>query len=384
MKIPTQIEHKAVVFYHANCKDGLTSAWVIDQTLNRGKNAEFIALPHYNTHDVLLEHLNKLDKNTDVLFVDITPPFELFEVLVDTSRPKSLTILDHHPSARDAVEKIAGLKGTNANIIFNDEHGMAGTTLTATMLNPKLLEDPRYWFLQAIADIDLGAVHTNPIDSDITKISALIDNQPGYDRLEFFRFLDKMLEISREETIAVGAELLQRDIRISNRALSVVKGIPGPGIDGRETEIPILHVRPFMLYDIGKDKMFPRTLWPVFYDMFPEAPVVLVAVDRDDGKGSISIRKNPHQAEPFANLDLSTHSVRLWEHFGGKELNAGGRHDAAAMHFSAPEWEHILDKRIATHSKILNELSGTVKGFNLANFMRPDVQDDLPSSSLGK
>ncbi len=90
-----------IVIYHKNCKDGIASAWVAHKYF--GEKAEYIAcedwkvLPGY-----VINHLDLI--NTEVYVIDFS--FEKETLLDLEKKVKKLVILDHHISAKEAIESV--------------------------------------------------------------------------------------------------------------------------------------------------------------------------------------------------------------------------------------------------------------------------------------
>lgn len=84
------------VFYHANCVDGFTAAWIARKNL--GDNARYIPM-NYD------EKVNINDyKGDDIYILDFSFPRDVVVKLHDVA--KSIVLLDHHKSA---AEDLAGL-----------------------------------------------------------------------------------------------------------------------------------------------------------------------------------------------------------------------------------------------------------------------------------
>lgn len=120
------------VIYHAACPDGWCSAWVAHM---RYPEAQLFGAYH-NTPppDV---------KGNDVLLTDYCYPRPLMEQLVKDA--KSVTVLDHHKTAQEALEGLTG-----ADITFDMQRSGAG--ITWDTLFP---DRPRPWIVSYTEDRDL-------------------------------------------------------------------------------------------------------------------------------------------------------------------------------------------------------------------------------------
>ena len=82
---------KILVFYHKNCADGFSGAWVARQQFRN--RAEYIPIAHYDKPI--------FPKNKKVYFIDIVyEPKDLKKLL----KSNEVTIIDHHVSTRETVK----------------------------------------------------------------------------------------------------------------------------------------------------------------------------------------------------------------------------------------------------------------------------------------
>lgn len=88
-----------VVFYHGNCLDGFTAAWVVYKKYGKEKTV-YIPLVHNEPLPKLETYINK-----HVLMVDFSYPKQQLDIIA--SHAWSLTILDHHKSAMRALDHVA-------------------------------------------------------------------------------------------------------------------------------------------------------------------------------------------------------------------------------------------------------------------------------------
>lgn len=120
-----------VVFYHANCTDGFTAAWVVWKKF--GSKAEYIASFHEDTPPEI--------KNKRIYTVDMTFPEAITKKLIRDNI--MVTSIDHHESSRS----VTILTGDHAYAVNN-----SGSTLAWKYFFP---EKPIPKFLLNVEDVDL-------------------------------------------------------------------------------------------------------------------------------------------------------------------------------------------------------------------------------------
>ncbi|MFT5036876.1 MAG: oligoribonuclease NrnB/cAMP/cGMP phosphodiesterase (DHH superfamily) [Candidatus Azotimanducaceae bacterium] len=121
-----------VIIYHGNCRDGFGAAYAAWKKF--ADTASYI--PCKNQED-MPEGLT--DK--EIYIVDYSYSKEVLQKLVDTN--KSVVVIDHHASARDAVESFDGN-------IFDNDH--SGAVLAWKYFHPDLTVPP---LLEYVEDHDL-------------------------------------------------------------------------------------------------------------------------------------------------------------------------------------------------------------------------------------
>lgn len=107
-----KMKSKLCVF-HGNCADGFTAAWVVRQKFGEA-DVEFVPgvygeIP-FQVHDLA---------GRDVIVVDFSYPRQVMEQIVRFA--KSVTVLDHHKTARDSLADLEG-----ATVVFDMERSGAG------------------------------------------------------------------------------------------------------------------------------------------------------------------------------------------------------------------------------------------------------------------
>jgi len=139
-----------VILYHNNCNDGFGGAWAARRKF--GKKADYIGVQHHNPPPLGLN-----DK--EVYIIDFSyPKKETDKLLKDT---KSLTLIDHHVTAKDVTESAP-------SHIYDINH--SGAVLAWNYFFPDE-EVPLY--LKYIEDIDLWEFKL-PRAEDFMALSATV------------------------------------------------------------------------------------------------------------------------------------------------------------------------------------------------------------------
>ena len=117
--------NKFVIYFHDQCNDGITSAWVINKFLNEKKanfdNIEFIPIHASKENQGTRNYYD--NKDSIILFLDVTPSLENYHKLIKNNN--RVIILDHHiTSLKDYFQ----LLEINKNIIFDMNTSGAGLT----------------------------------------------------------------------------------------------------------------------------------------------------------------------------------------------------------------------------------------------------------------
>lgn len=90
------MKNKVVIIYHANCPDGFGAAWASWKKF--GSNAEYFPQEHHTPPPEGLE-------GADVYILDFSFSKQITEDIL--KKAKSLTIIDHHITAKEIVESLA-------------------------------------------------------------------------------------------------------------------------------------------------------------------------------------------------------------------------------------------------------------------------------------
>ena len=147
------------IIYHAQCKDGWCSAWIAAK-----KYPDAQLVPGFYGQPI------PEVRGNDVLMVDFSYPRPVMEKLIADA--KSVTVLDHHKTAAEALN---GLQG--ANITFDMNRSGAG--ITWDVLFP---DEARPWLVSYVEDHDLWK-HVLPNALAVTAyLSTLEFNTEAWDR----------------------------------------------------------------------------------------------------------------------------------------------------------------------------------------------------------
>lgn len=163
------------IIYHANCMDGLCSAWVALNGLRQlGFNdSEIVNIPaHYNKPLPELE----LQPTDAVYIVDFSYPRD---VTIALAKRCQLTVLDHHETARTALHEISN----EAPGVFVFDMEQSGAGVTWNWFFPNI---PMPSFVQMIQDRDLWRFNL----PDSKALATVLQNHP---RRHDMAFWDEML-----------------------------------------------------------------------------------------------------------------------------------------------------------------------------------------------
>lgn len=130
-----------VVFYHDDCVDGMTSAWVAWRHLK--DEAWYIPVQHSPDPHV---PWNVLDK--DVYIVDFCFPVDVMRTIAVQAR--SLVVLDHHKTAQEAMRQFAWEMKDIDHVYIKFDMERSGAGLTA-----RYFGEPDNWWVNYVEDRDL-------------------------------------------------------------------------------------------------------------------------------------------------------------------------------------------------------------------------------------
>jgi uncharacterized protein len=184
-----------IVLYHGNCPDGTGAAWVFLHY-----NPKIHARPVNHGQAPPLDLAGK-----HVVIVDFSYPFETTMTL--QKEVKTLTILDHHKTARTNLTSLP--PADNTLIIFDMER--SGAQIAWDFVYPYL---PRPWFIDYIGDRDLWKFKL-PNSKDITAymnyVTISFDNLERYFAdssapLEKYAAEGRLINLSSEKEINVAVD----------------------------------------------------------------------------------------------------------------------------------------------------------------------------------
>ena len=107
---------KKLCIYHGKCADGFTAAWAVHKAL--GDNVEFCEGVYQNPPPDCT--------NRHVIMVDFS--YKLPEMLSILERCSSLTVLDHHKTAKEVLDQLSATQPDNLHIVFDLDRSGAGIT----------------------------------------------------------------------------------------------------------------------------------------------------------------------------------------------------------------------------------------------------------------
>lgn len=144
----------AIIYYHANCPDGLTAAAVTRQYCRKHlgmPTRNVICLPiHYGTPPEIPEALPSALQH--IYFVDFCPDADQLDVALETlGHEVPITIVDHHITQQDVGRQ---LEGDYPNLTFIFDNNESGASLCAKHLLC-LSEGSLPYVVRDVRDIDL-------------------------------------------------------------------------------------------------------------------------------------------------------------------------------------------------------------------------------------
>lgn len=107
---------KKICIYHGKCADGFTAAWAVHKAL--GDGVEFYEGVYQNPPPDCT--------NRHVIMVDFS--YKLPEMISIMERCSSLTVLDHHKTAKEVLDQLSAMQADNLHIAFDLERSGAGIT----------------------------------------------------------------------------------------------------------------------------------------------------------------------------------------------------------------------------------------------------------------
>lgn len=100
------MKKKIIVFFHSNCPDGFSSAWIFRKKF--GNQAEYL---NFNYHQNVPVNIH----NNTIYFVDVSPNKEIIQTLV---KDNQVILIDHHVSSREKLSLFT-------EVVFDTHHSAA-------------------------------------------------------------------------------------------------------------------------------------------------------------------------------------------------------------------------------------------------------------------
>lgn len=177
-----------VCIYHAPCKDGLASAWIVQKLRNDIQLVKCMA--GFDPRE------NGEWAGKSVLFVDIAPSLEYLQQLCQIA--KKVTIIDHHATTMEMVQTLGAVP---PNFLLIHDEKKSASELVWEHFHPM---QPTPWFIHVIGDRDLfrQAPHIYPYSHELS--AALYDKKYVVD----FAGLDKLAAVSGEKVDSFKQKLI--------------------------------------------------------------------------------------------------------------------------------------------------------------------------------
>ena len=164
-----------IVVYHANCIDGLASAWAFDlkHGLDDNIHISYIPYGHHNIPDAECNIRAELSEGAEVYFADVAPTKDFLDELLGPSKPRPslVRIIDHHKSAFELLKDYKAPAGAPEFHLFIDPVAPAASAIVWGTLMPEA-EPPV--FLSMIEKMDLSRDLKDEADLEA---AALIDSK---------------------------------------------------------------------------------------------------------------------------------------------------------------------------------------------------------------
>jgi len=250
-----------IVYYHKNCKDGLSSAYAAYTAF--GDNAMYIPLS-YGYENTILRRMEQSHRDSDIYFLDFSIKKDAIENMAQLAN--SVTIVDHHLSAEKNLCNVE-FNNDNIHIHINKEH--SGGVLAWEFFN-KSKDIPEIY--KYIEDIDLLKYSLEDInafeegmkeafiDNDIQQFGRLIKNK---DIVSLLIELGKPLVSKKQKEIEQEALAIIRDQekfikKIDGREFYVVNYTDATRVTDLSSAIMGMSNRniPVATYFIEEDKVF--------------------------------------------------------------------------------------------------------------------------------
>lgn len=272
------MERRPIVFYHANCMDGFTAAYVFWKCY--GNMYEYHALDYKDTIPV------ELVANRETVFVDICLPKTVMEGIAHCSTYPCL-VLDHHIGMQDTYHELE-----KSNVVYGKfDLNFSGASLAWNWCFPG---DKMPWFIAAVEDRDLWKFHIADTKSVLAYVAAY-----DFDFETWYNFASLLEDpANRRDFAARGNAILQYQNRLIRGAVKnkvIKKRIAG-------IEVPCLNMEYSMASDAG-------------HMLAQDAPFAAIYNDEPAGR-RYSLRSNKNNGEDVCKI------AKMYG--GGGHKNASG------------------------------------------------------------
>lgn len=286
-----------VCIYHANCHDGFTAAWVVNQHFS---DVEFIPAQYGDSIDPIIEKC----AGKHVLMVDFS--FKKEDLIYLKGHTKSIIILDHHKTAKDnlkdflQVQDLIAFAYASQGDNFRGNKGpyvyfnmnFSGAYLAQMFCFP---DDEVPELVKFVQDRDLWQFKFEETKAVSIFLSSLDQNFSNWD------YVNNWLKREPESFLIAAKQIL----RFYEKKVEQVASLSVMGEFDGFTDVPIVSCPPFMVSDVCNFLLD-------FYDYAPFA----VAKVESKGKISYSLRSRDDR------VDVSEIAAK----YGG-----GGHRNAARM-----------------------------------------------------
>ncbi len=166
-----ELKNYDIVLFHYPCQDGLASGWVANY-YHKIINMQIELYPVQHNHTIDINRLH----NKSVLFCDYSPSLEILNLIENVA--KKITILDHHISAKKALEN-------KSYAIFDMNKSGAGLTWEYFFPDSNVPT-----FIQMIQDRDLWKWEISNSKEFTSGLFTLCDGYESYNFTELFNLIE--------------------------------------------------------------------------------------------------------------------------------------------------------------------------------------------------
>jgi len=225
-----------IVVYHANCIDGLASAWAFDLKwgLEEDVHISYIPYGHHDIPEAQDDIRAELSADAEVFFVDVAPnPEFLTELLTPGGKIpllRSVRVIDHHKSAAEMLQDFKAPDAAKVPEldIFIDGNAPAAAAIVWGMLMPDA-EPPV--FLSMIEKMDLSRDLHEEADLEA---AALIDSKSIATVGEAFKNFWMLSSLTLKDMMTAGRNILSDQ---KNRINKLTDNIMYTRLVTRETHL---------------------------------------------------------------------------------------------------------------------------------------------------